>query len=112
MPPQIGPHRRTVATRRVHDQTPPGLDVAVNVTGAAQEHDAVAGWIRFVPLEFVVRDLDLGAYVDMRPVPRLVRPIVGDGGVGLAVPYMDLIGPIGVGLAAAGGVGNVRLHQH
>jgi hypothetical protein len=80
-----------------------GLDVAVDVTGAAQECDAVAGWIRFVPLEFVVRDLDLGAYVDMRPLPRLVRPIVGDGGVGLAVPYMELIGPIGVGLAAVSG---------
>jgi len=39
--------------------------------------------------------------VDMRTMPRLVRPIVGDLGVGLAVAHMDLIGPIGVGLPAA-----------
>ena len=77
-----------------------GLDVAEDITRAAQEHDAVSRWIRFVPFQFVVRDLDLGPDVDMRTMPRLVRPIVGDLGVGLAVAHMDLIGPIGVGLAA------------
>src|SRR5258706_1530529 len=76
------------------------LDVAKDVSRSAQEHDAVPRWIRFVPLEFVVRDLDLGPDVDMRTMPRLVRSIVGDGGVGLALAHMDLIGPIGVGLAA------------
>ena len=78
-----------------------GLDVAKDVSRAAQEHDAVPRWIRFVPLEFVVPDLDLGPDVDMRTMPRLVRPIVGDLGVGLAVAHMDLIGPIGVDLPAA-----------
>src|SRR3981189_1649930 len=57
------------------------LDVAEDVTSAAQEHDAVSRWIRFVPFQFVVRDLDLGPDVDMRTMPRLVRPIVGDLGV-------------------------------
>jgi len=87
------------------------LDVAENVTSAAQEHDAVSRWIRFVPFQFVVRDLDLGPDVDMRTMPRLVRPIVSDLGVGLAVAHMDLIGPIGVGFTTARGGWDIRLHQ-
>src|SRR5882762_742794 len=91
--------RPRTAQGRISDAS--GLDVAKDVSRAAQEHDAVPRWIRFVPLEFVVPDLDLGPDVDMRTMPRLVRPIVGDLGVGLAVAHMDLIGPIGVGLPAA-----------
>ena len=104
------PANRRAQAEDVHDHGRPQgrisnasrLDVAVDVALPAQEHDAMAGWIRFVPLEFVVWDLDLGADADMRPTPRLIWPIVGDDGVSLAIAHMDLIGPIGVGLAAAG----------
>jgi hypothetical protein len=53
---------------------PPGLDVTEHVAVATQEYDAVAGWIRFVPFEFVVRDFNFGSDVDMRPAARLVGP--------------------------------------
>jgi hypothetical protein len=76
------------------------LNVTEDVTGAAQEYDAVSGRIASVPFEFVVWNLDFRSDIDVRPLERFVGSIIRDGGVGLAVSDMDLIGPIRVGLAA------------
>ena len=54
-----------------------GLNVAEHVTLAAQEYDAVAGGIRFVPFEFVVRNFDFRSEVDVGPAARFVGPIIG-----------------------------------
>jgi hypothetical protein len=64
---------------------PAGLNVAEHVTVAAKEYDAVTGRIRFVPFEFVVRNFNLRSDLDMRTAARLVRPVIGDDRVGLAV---------------------------
>jgi len=71
----------------------------------------VTGGIRLIPFEFVVWNLNLGSDVDMRPSARFVRPIIGNGGVGLAASDMDFVGPVGVGFSATLCVGNVGLHQ-
>src|SRR3979490_1916820 len=89
----------------------PGLNVTKHVTVAAQEYDAVTGWIGFVPLEFVIRDFNFRSDVDVRPAARVVGPVVGDYRVGFAVSDMDFISPVGVGFAAARRIRNVRLHQ-
>jgi hypothetical protein len=47
----------------------------------------VAGWIRFVPFEFVVRDFDFCSDVDVRPEERPIGAIIGDYRVGSAVSY-------------------------
>src|SRR5260370_37607964 len=88
-----------------------GMHVAIDVAAAAEEQDPVPGRIRFVPFELVVRNLDFRSDVDMRPTARLVRPIVRDGRVGLSVPDVNLVGPIGIGFAAARNRGIIRLHQ-
>src|SRR5882724_3842261 len=97
--------------RRMSKDAPsdtPGLDVTEDVSVTAQEQDAVAGWIRAVPFQLVMGDLDFRSDVDVRPAARFVRPVIGNGRVGLAVPDMDLVGPVSVGLAAARRIGNVR----
>src|SRR5882724_5554655 len=78
----------------------PRLNVTEYVTVAAQEYDAVTGWIRSVPFELVVRDFYFRSDLDVRPAARFVGPVVGDLHIGLAVPDMDFIGPVGVGFAA------------
>jgi hypothetical protein len=78
-----------------------GLNVTEHVTGAAQENDAVAGGIRSIPFELVVRDFDFRSVGDVRPAERFVGPIVIDGRVSFAVSDMDFIGPIGISFAAA-----------
>jgi hypothetical protein len=88
-----------------------GLNVTEYITGAAQEYDAVTGWIRFVPFEFVVRNFDFRSDVDVRPAARFVGPIIGDCRVGFAVSDMDVICPVSVGLTATRRVWNIRLHQ-
>ena len=45
------------------------------------------------------------------PAERLIRPIIRDPPVGLAVPDVDFIGPVGICLAAARRVRSVGLHQ-
>jgi hypothetical protein len=77
-----------------------GLNVAEYVTVAAQEYDAVTGWIGLVPFEFIVRNFNLRSGLDVRPAARLVGPVVGDDRVGFAFPDMDFISPIGVGFTA------------
>jgi hypothetical protein len=52
-----------------------------------------AGWIRFVPFEFVVRDFDFRSDVDARPVARLIGAIIGDYRIGFAISDMDFIRP-------------------
>jgi hypothetical protein len=89
----------------------PGLNVTKHVTVAAQEYDAVTGWIGFVPLEFVIRDFNFRSDVDVRPAARVVGPVVGDYRVGFAVSDMDFISPVRVGFAAARRIRNIRLHQ-
>ena len=81
--------------------TPAGLNVTEHVTVAAQEEDAVTGGIRSVPIEFVVRDFDFRSVVDVSPPERFIRPVVRDAHVGLAVPDVDFIGPVGVCFTAA-----------
>jgi hypothetical protein len=71
----------------------------------------VTGWIRPVPLEFVVRNFNLRSDLDVRPAARFVGPVIGDCGVGFAVSDMDFISPVGVGFAATRRVWDVRLHQ-
>ena len=78
----------------------PGLNVTEYVTGAAQENDAVACRIAIVPFEFAVWNFNFRSDIDMRPAQWLVRSIVCYCRVGLAVPDMDFISPIGVGFAA------------
>src|SRR5207302_911104 len=80
-------------------------------TAAAQEPDAVAGGIRFVPLQLAVWNLDLGPDLDMRPPKRLIRPVVGYRDVGLSISDVDLVGPVCVGFAAAARRRNVWPHQ-
>src|ERR1700684_2562983 len=70
------------------------LDVAKDVAGAAQKHDAMPGRIRAVPFELVVGDFNFGSDIDMRPLTRLVRPVVGNDGVGLAASDADFVRPI------------------
>jgi hypothetical protein len=53
----------------------------------------MAGRIRFVPLEFVVRDFNFRSDVDVRPAARFVGPIIGDYRVGFAVSDVDFIRP-------------------
>jgi hypothetical protein len=71
----------------------------------------MAGRIRFVPLEFIIRDFNFRSDVDVRPAARFVGPIIGDYRVGFSVSDMDFISPVGVGFAATRRVRNVRLHQ-
>jgi hypothetical protein len=71
----------------------------------------MAGRIRFVPLEFIIRDFNFRSDVDVRPAARFVGPIIGDYRVGFAISDMDFISPVGVGFAATRRVRNVRLHQ-
>jgi hypothetical protein len=59
-----------------------------------------AGWIRFVPFEFVVRDFDFRSDIDVRSAERFVGPVIGDYRVGFAISDMDFICPIGVGFSA------------
>src|SRR5712691_10101235 len=99
MPNRYRPDQRRRKARYTIDQTP-GLNVTEYVTVAAQEYDAVTGWIRSVPFELVVRDFYFRSDLDVRPAARFVGPVVGDLRVGLAVPDMDFIGPVGVGFAA------------
>src|SRR4051794_7658999 len=47
----------------------------------------------------------------MRPAARFIRPVVRDRRVCLAVLDVDLVGPIGVRLAAARSTRIIRLHQ-
>lgn len=62
----------------------------------AHEQDVVAGRIRFVPLKLFRGNFDYRSDVDVRSTERRVRTIIGDRGVGFAIPDVDLIGPIGV----------------
>src|ERR1700744_4938968 len=75
------------------------LDVAKHIAGARQENDAVPSRIRPVPFELVVGDFDFSADIDMRPLAWFVRPVVGDGGVGLAAPDVNFVRPISIRLA-------------
>ena len=47
------------------------------------------------------RHLDLGSDLDMRAAARPIRPVVGHDHKGLSVPDMNLVSPVGIGLAAA-----------
>jgi hypothetical protein len=92
-----------------------GLNVTEHVTVAAQEEDAVAGGIRSVPFEFVVRDFDFRAVVDVSPAERFIRPVIRDAHVGLAVSDKDFIGPVSVCLPqhdAFGASGCIRDWYH
>jgi hypothetical protein len=73
-----------------------GLHVTEHVTAATEKDDAVTGGIRFIPFEFMIRDFDFRSVADVRPAERPIGPIIGDARIGLAVPDMDFIGPIGV----------------
>jgi len=95
-----GGHRSDESARYSIKSNTAGLNVTEYVTGATQEYDAVTGWIRFVPFEFVVRDFNLRSEGDVRPAARRIISIVGYPRIGLAVPDMDFIGPVGVGFAA------------
>src|SRR6266704_1072722 len=93
--------RPTQTQSAVHDRSSaPGLNVTEYVTVATQEYDAVTGCIRSVPFELVVRDFYFRSDLDVRPAARFVGPVVGDLHIGLAVPDMDFICPVGVGFAA------------
>ena len=65
----------------------------------------MAGRIAAIEFQLMVRDLDLGPNVDVRAAARFVGAVIGDDGVGLAVADVDLVGPIGVGLAQQLAVG-------
>src|SRR6266478_6407088 len=78
-----------------------GLHVAEDVTLPADKHNAVTCRVGSIPLQLGVWDLNFGAWRDMRATPRLIWPIVGYHCIGLAIPIMDLIGPVSVCLAAA-----------
>jgi hypothetical protein len=71
----------------------------------------VTCWIASVPLELVVWNFNFRSDLDVRPLERFVRAIIRYCGEGPAVSDMDFISPIGVGLAATGCIGNIRLHQ-
>jgi hypothetical protein len=71
----------------------------------------VAGRIRPVPFEFVVRNFDHRSDIDVRPTARFVGPVIGDCHVGLAVFDVDFIRPVGVRFAATSRIWNVGLHQ-
>jgi hypothetical protein len=60
----------------------------------------MAGRIRSVPFEFVVRDFDFRPDVDVRPAARFIGPVISNDRVGFAVSDMDFISPVGIGLAA------------
>jgi hypothetical protein len=70
----------------------------------------VAGGIRSVPFEFLIRDFDFRSDVDMRPVARFVGPVIGDDCVGFAISDVDFISPVGVGFPATRSIWYVRLH--
>ena len=80
---------------------PAGLNVTEHVTAATEKDDAVTGRIRSIPFELMIRDFDFRSVADVTPAERFIGPLIGDPRVGLAVPDMDFIGPVGVGLAAA-----------
>lgn len=75
--------------------------VAKHVIGSAQKNDAMAGWIPAVIFHLIRRDLNLGADWNMPAMQRLVGPIIGDYGVGLASAVMNVIRPIRISLTAA-----------
>src|ERR1700733_5296506 len=87
------------------------LDVAKDIAAATQEYDSVAGWIRFVPFEFVVRYFYFRSDADVRTPARFIRPVVGDDRVGFSILDMDLVRPIGVGLTETRRARHVGLHQ-
>jgi hypothetical protein len=84
-----------------------------HTTFYGKEDDRVPGRIALVPLQFVRRDIDLGADGDMRTFPRRVISIIGYRAIGVGVAVkdvldVDFIAPIGVGLTAAGILRKVR----
>jgi hypothetical protein len=62
-----------------------GLNVTEYVAAATQEYDAVTGWVRFIPFELVVRNLNFRSDRDVRPTTQFVKPVIGSYRVGLAV---------------------------
>ena len=72
-------HRRRRSARKHHTELEflerSSADVAEHVSIATGESDAVAGRIRFVPFELVVRNLYFRSDFDMRTVSRAVGPI-------------------------------------
>jgi len=88
----------------------PRLDVTEDYRyGSGTRCRVPVGFAR-VPFRLVMGDLDFRSDVDVRPAARFVRPVIGNGRVGLAVLHGSQ-SPSKLGLAAARRIGNVRLHQ-
>lgn len=86
--------------RREAKSNAAGLDVAKHASGPSQKQNPVSSRIGFIPFELVVGDFDFRSAIDMRPPPWLIGPIVRYDGVSPAVPDVNFIRPIGIGLAA------------
>jgi hypothetical protein len=68
-----------------------------------EKHDDVAGWIAPVPFNAVVWNMKFSANIDMPSTQWLILTTVRDPAVCSTMSYADIIAPISVGLAAAGG---------
>ena len=60
------------------------MDEAVGEAAPAQKYDPVTRRVAAVPLQLVVRDFKLSAYIDVRAPARFVRAVVGDNGEGVS----------------------------
>src|SRR5579863_3764100 len=90
--------------RRGERSNPARRDVAIHLSLAADENDAVTGRVAPVPFHFLVRYIDTGAARDDAFAIRNDRYIM------IAID-LERIGLEGVRLAATGHVGIVGLHQ-
>src|SRR5262249_12594799 len=86
-------------------------DIAKHLPTAADEDDAMARRVSGIPFYLVVGHQDSFTDLAVRAVKWAIGSIVRDDRDILAVAHLECIGPIRVGLAAAGEMRIIRLHQ-
>ena len=79
---------------------------------SGQKHDAVPGRVAAIPLQLVIRYLDLRSRIDVRAtVEWRIRTVISDRHIGLAITDVNLVSPVSISLTATKRSRYIRLRQ-